>query len=111
MLCASGIVLGTLLFLLSAHYPNRMYLGPICRRNTTEAGFDAWTGLPHTSTYVCEPAFDGDPPAHLVADPMPDDLVNRRAIPLPVGFVVGVGVAGLVMAARRRSQQPNIPGD
>ena len=106
-IAAFGLVVGVVLFAISSAYPNRGFLGPLCRQNTNEAGFDPWTGLPHGSTYVCRPIGPSDPPAHLVSDPMPDDLAGRRAIPMPVGFGVGVIAAVFFLALRdRRRSRP-----
>jgi hypothetical protein len=85
----SGVVTATVLFVLTSHSPVYGYLGPLCAtRTVVHPGFDPWTGEPHGRTYECK-SFDGSA-ITLVTDKAPDELIDRRAVPLPVGFVVGV---------------------
>ena len=62
-------------------------------------GFDPWTGLPHG--WVIDV---GDPTTGEIKtiEPMPPDMVGRRAAPLPVGFAVGALVTIGVLAVRSR---------
>lgn len=109
-ICVAGLVVSIVMFAMTSGYASPGYLGPLCRSSTIEAGFDPWTGLPHGPAYVCEPTFAGDPPTHLVAEPIPAELVGRRAIPMPVGFAVGAVAAGLFLALRdRRRRRPVTP--
>src|SRR5688572_26490212 len=67
-----------------------------------ETGFDAWTGLPHGSTIEYrQTPFSLARAPH--TDDVPVELRDRRAIPLPVGFAVGVAVV-LVVAEQRRTR-------
>jgi hypothetical protein len=84
----SGVVTATALFVLTSQAPAYGYLGPLCAtRTVVHPGFDPWTGEPHGRTYECKP-LDGSATT-LVADKAPDELIARRAVPLPVGFHVG----------------------
>lgn len=79
--------------------PGGIHLSPYAQQ-VHLSGFDPWTGQPHGWSYTEHPHGIGDPMT--TYGPVPDDLVGRRAIPLPVGLAIGVltGLA-LVMAARR----------
>lgn len=99
-----GVSVASVSFALTSSYRQPVVLGPICRAaDVRPAGFDPWTGLPVGDVYRCEPVFPGDPPAHDVALPIPDDLVWRVAMPLPIGFVLGAAVATPFLIGRRRA--------
>jgi hypothetical protein len=66
---------------------------------TAQAGFDPWTGLPHGLTYHCPPVSDQSAgttddtrPQTTFVDPIPPEMASRRAIPIPLGFVLGAGI-------------------
>jgi hypothetical protein len=114
-LCA-GLAIGLVGFGLTASHPPYFYLGPLCATaNVQLPGFDPWTGLPQGRIYVCNETYIRDdgttvvgPPPRIVADPIQDELVGRRAIPLPIGFVVGALISaplvvGLDLIRRRQS--------
>ncbi len=66
-------------------------------------GFDPWTGQPHglTVEYAAVPGLrDAMPPFTAGA---PASLEGRRAIPLQVGFTIGLFITfGLLLVTRRR---------
>lgn len=83
---------------------------------TIQAGFDPWTGLPHGVTWHCPPITESSNgvaadvrPQTTFVDPIPPEIASRRAVPLPLGFVLGAGIVLLVPRARRgvHSEQPN----
>jgi hypothetical protein len=83
-----GVVTATALFVLTSWTPEYTFLGPLCAtRTVVHPGFDLWTGQPHGRTYDCAP-IDGSATTRITA-PVPDDLIDRRAIPLPIGFALG----------------------
>ena len=71
-------------------------------------GFDPWTGEPHGRIFDCKP-IDGSATTRITEEP-PDDLIARRAVPLPVGFALGVVIALAWLTARsiadRRAWNP-----
>ena len=101
---AAGLATGVIAFASTGSYPQRGYLGPICNTGIVrDAGFDPWTGEPVGAIYRCDPTAAGDPPSHLVPIQLPDDLVGRRAVPIPIGFAFGALVAApVVFLVRRR---------
>jgi hypothetical protein len=70
-------------------------------------GFDAWTGEPHglTVKYNAVPGLhEAVPPK---TDDVPADMRDMRAIPLPVGFTIGLFLTiGVLQAARLRRTAP-----
>ena len=109
----AGFLFGVVTFAATSWYPQQMYLGPLCRSaDVRPAGFDPWTGEPVGDVYRCDPIWTGDPPSHLVTLPVPDDLLGRWAIPIPVGFLLGsilltallVGRQSAVRASRRQRE-------
>jgi hypothetical protein len=98
----AGCLFGVVAFAATSSYPQQMYLGPLCRsQDVRAAGFDPWTGEPVGDIYGCDPTWEGDQPSHLVTLPVPEDLVGRRAIPIPAGFVLGAGLTTALFLARR----------
>ena len=107
-LVLSGVITAIALFGVTGWTPTYGYLGPLCQTRTViQPGFDAWTGEPHGRTFECADILNGGA-ITLVEDEPPDDLIDRRAVPLPVGFALGVTVAGswltvaLILDRRRR---------
>jgi hypothetical protein len=106
LIVLGGVLVGVVAFAFTGSYPQVGYLGPLCRSDEVRAaGFDPWTGLPVGSIYRCDPTHPQDPPSHLVPLPVPDDLVGRRAIPVPVEFAAGVVLGLLLMRIRDRSRR------
>jgi hypothetical protein len=63
-------------------------------------GFDPWTGQPHGLVFVCG--------ASAGEDSVPAEMVGRRAIAVPVGFLIGATLAGgVVLLIDRRSKTPD----
>jgi hypothetical protein len=66
-----------------------------------QPGFDPLTGEPHGRSFRCI----GSGP--LISSSPEPDLSSRRAIPVPLGFLLGAAAAGLVllfvMGRRRRA--------
>ena len=102
--CLVGLIVGYGVFLLTAQ-ASQALMPPECQP-TVEAGFDPLTGLPHGATIECAQltGLGGQVPLAQVI-PMSADLATRRAIPVPLGFVVGAGLVlfmPIVRGARRR---------
>ncbi len=72
----------------------------------TFSGFDPLTGLPHGWSYTIPARMSLDA-ARVTTGPVPPDMQGRWAIPLPLGFTLGV-LAGLaiVTLARRFPSGP-----
>ena len=75
---------------------------------TAQAGFDPWTGVPHGLTYHCPPesgqaagTTDDTRPQTTFVDPIPPEIASRRAVPVPLGFVLGGGIVLLLPLKRR----------
>ena len=88
LLLAGGLLIGLAAFWLTSQVPVRTYLG-LCQGETLrEDGFDIWTGEPHGRTVVVTGCPQPDTTRVVTFDPA-DDLVGRRAIPLPLGTLLG----------------------
>jgi hypothetical protein len=100
----AGIALGWAAFLVTSMSGPLVYLGPIGRVETIrDPGFDPWTGRPHGDTYLLDRSSRGvTGPAVLVTDPVPEELADRWAIPLPIGIPLSglVVFVGLTYRAR-----------
>jgi hypothetical protein len=104
---AIGLVIGYGAFAVTGQESDRLLLPPECRL-VVAAGFDPITGLPHGATVECAQltGLGGQLPVAQV-NPMAPDLASRRAIPVPLGLVVGVGLAFGVLAVRKVRRQPS----
>jgi hypothetical protein len=102
---AGGLSIGLVAFVITSQTQAYMYLGGPGIHVISKPGFDAWTGHPHGSTieYRQTPFSPARAPH---TDDVPIELLGRRAIPLPVGFAVGVAVVLLVAERRQRRAQP-----
>jgi hypothetical protein len=102
-----GIVVGLGAFALSsAHEPPLTRSHPICRDlQIEEAHFDLWTGRPVGLVFRCPEPFGSEAPWD-IRIPVSDEMVGRRAIPFPAGFLVGALLTGAVVLLidRRRRQ-------
>jgi hypothetical protein len=117
--CAVGTIVGVNAFALTSTQAPFEYIG-FCHPGIAQ-GFDPWTGLPHGSTLYCQPEYAIGPAGSIVRRPVPasiqtaipPELASRRAIPIPLGFVLGAGALLLVAALKdvlwRRTRQPSIP--
>lgn len=101
--CLVGLVVGAGGFLLTGITGPDLYMGfcyPIVR-----SGFDPLSGLPHGVTLYCPALALIHPfPASTLDVPMSADLAARRALPVPLGFVVGAGLVLLLPVGRGRRQ-------
>ena len=111
--CLVGLIVGIGAFWLTSMQAFSVYLGP-CHPGIAQ-GFDPWTGLPHGATLICEPQSvstgpTAEPsvfqPGSTTQTPTPSDLASRRAVPVPIGFVVGAGLVLLVPTVRGARRQP-----
>lgn len=75
---------------------------PMCTTTLDAPGFDPWTGFPHGWRYTCDPIQGGIRGAAPSSGegPIPEVLINRWAVPLPLGFLLGF-VPTLVGLTRR----------
>jgi hypothetical protein len=103
--CLVGLIVGYGAFLLTAVSPDEKVIS-MCDP-VLDAGFDPLTGMPHGTTLNCPQLhLDGTQTSVTQVVPMSADLASRRAIPVPLGFVVGAGsvlLVSTVSRARRRS--------
>ena len=112
---ALGVAFGLAAFLATSDHRVRAYLGPVCATADTPEGFDLWTGLPHGRSYTCDYSSfgpTGEAP-HFVQGDVPPDLLGRRALPFPLGFLLGAAlvVGGLAIGRRlalRRRWLPTV---
>jgi hypothetical protein len=75
----------------------------------TFSGFDPLTGLPHGWTYTIPARTPMDVP-RVTTGPVPTDMQGRWAIPLPLGFTLGV-LAGLaIVSLARRFPKGSLSG-
>jgi len=104
-----GVVVGLGTFALTSdHAPRGAHSNPICHDlQTEEAHFDLWTGRPVGLVLTCSHPVGSEAPWDLRA-PVPEDMVGRRAIPFPAGFLIGALLAGasLLLIDRRGRQSP-----
>ena len=98
---AIGLIVGYGAFALTAQVSYSDLMPPECRL-VVAPGFDLLTGLPHGMTIECAQltGLGGQLPV-AQASPMTPDLAGRRAIPVSLGFAVGVVLALCVLAVRR----------
>jgi hypothetical protein len=101
-----GLIIGCAAFLLTAQTPALLTID--CSPGVS-AGFDPLTGSPHVSINCAGLNGPGgqSPVAQVLA--MPPDLASRRAIPVPLGFVLGLGLTFGSLAAHR-ARGPSEPG-
>ena len=83
--------------------PGGIHLGPYAQQ-VSLSGFDPWTGQPHGWQYTEHPHGIGTPTT--TYGPVPSDLVGRWAIPLPIGFVIGILAGVVLVTAARRGAVP-----
>ena len=105
----AGVVTALVLFGVTGGSATYSYLG-FCGP-TVAPGFDPWTGEPHGGIFRCT-RIDG--PITIEPGEVPDDLIGRRAVPLPVGFALGAFIALVWLpvgwiADRRRAWNPGEP--
>ena len=100
-----GLVVGYSAFLLTAQ-ATQSIMPPECR-TTVDAGFDPVSGLPHGQTIECGQltGLGGRIPVAQVYL-MSDTLAGRRAIPVPVGFVIGGALTLIGLTVRRARVGP-----
>jgi len=98
---AGGLIVGLVSFLLSSVHTPYSYLGGPGIRVISGAGFDAWTGLPHGATIEYEETSISPAVAPHTED-VPAELRTRRAIPVPVGIVVGSSGALAILLGYQR---------
>jgi hypothetical protein len=104
VIVAAAVLSGGVLFVLTSLHEPYTISGPVCQdRTLVEPGFDLWTGMPHGVIVTC-PQFDSAPNEGT----LPPDLVGRRAVPLPVGGLIGAGLALLFLAAVNRRRAPDV---
>jgi len=114
LVLAGAAVLSVAAFWLTSTTPRyEPSVGP-CTDHFTFPGFDPWTGQPHGFIYddygdtcLTDPNFAWENPTR-VAEPVPDEMLGRQAIPLPVGFAIGsvITMGAMVVTRRRRMVKP-----
>jgi hypothetical protein len=107
-----ALVVGAALFLLTSFHRQYTYLGPLCLTGVVrDAGFDPWTGRPYGATIECTDLLGiGDIGVRQITVGPPEDIADRRAIPVPLGVSLGLLVLGsLALLLERRGRTPR-PG-
>lgn len=104
-----SLAFGLAAFLVTATHEQRNYLGPICAINIVDDGFDPWTGLPHGRSYTCDPNVFGSTREvlTLIQGDVPEDMAGRRAVSVPLGFLLGAALAVGGLQLRRIVKTPN----
>jgi hypothetical protein len=97
-----GLILALAAFLVTSARTPGPRLATGCPVDITrEPGFDPWTGLPYGQDEVAH--CPGGPTE--LHQPIPADLVGRRAISLPqafpIGWLIGTSVAAAIWIVRR----------
>jgi hypothetical protein len=95
-----GLVVGYGAFLVTAQASQDQAISSCT--STLQPGFDPLTGLPHGAAFECAQltGLGGQVPVEQT-EPIPADLVSRRAIPVPLGFVLGAAVILIGLTIRR----------
>lgn len=116
-LTAAGILLGTLIgvaafSLASGPVPLYVYGGPLGARHIANPGFDPWTGVPHGRIFEIqamnsEGRFVAMDPPQIIEGSVPDALLARRVVPIPVWIVLGsiVATPALLLIDRHRRRR------
>jgi hypothetical protein len=98
-----GLIVGVGGFLVTGITGPDQYMGfcyPIVR-----SGFDPLDGLPYGVTLYCPGnALVPAPSPSTIYVPMSADFAARRALPVPLGFVIGAGLVLVVPVGRGRRQ-------
>ena len=104
-----AFVVGVGLFLITSVHQQYTYLGPLCLTGVVrEPGFDPWTGAPYGPTIECADILGiGDVGPRQVTYGPPEDIADRRAIPIPLGASVGLLLFGsLALLLEHRGRTP-----
>jgi hypothetical protein len=105
LIVLGGLVLSVAAFSVTS-YASYKYLGGPDMVYLAYPGFDPLTGLPR-GVVIEGTVVDGQGGSTRVThESMPPDMVGRRAIPLPVGFAIGVIVMIGVLAVISRPRRP-----
>lgn len=95
-----GVVVGWTAFAMtSSTIPYQTSTGGLCRSfDQRNGGFDPWTGSPFGVSFTCDNS--------LRQEPVPVGIVGRRAVPVPVGFVLGAISAATALLVLDRRHRP-----
>ena len=98
----AGVVTAFVLYGVTSWTPYYAYLGTgVGVRHVSNPGFDPWTGEPHGRIVDYTP-IDGST-TRITQEPE-DDMIDRRAVPLPVGFALTVFIALIWRTARSTTE-------
>ena len=97
-----GVFMGVVLYTATSLTGPYNYLGK-CQPTVAKPGFDPWTGEPYGGILACT-HIDGSAMTRRNAA-VPDDMVGRRAIPVPAGFALGVAIALIWWGRRAKGRQ------
>jgi hypothetical protein len=95
-----GVFVAAVLYFATSVTAPHTYLGSPCWSEWVYPGFDAWTGEPHGLSFTTSDCGATEP--RMVNIALPDDMVGRTAVPLPVGFVIGTAAGLLLVGIRSR---------
>ena len=104
--CVVGLIIGFGAFVLTSMDSQDRVIS-FCDPGLS-AGFDPWTGLPHGATFNCPQIHpDGTQTSFVESVDMSADFAARRAIPVPLGFIAGVGLVLLGFGVLNRRTPPD----
>lgn len=103
-----GLLVGYGAFLLTAQDSQDLVISSCT--SVLQPGFDPLTGLPHGASFDCPQltGLGGQVPVRQ-DDAAPAELATRRAVPVPLGFVLGAAAVLLVLTAARRVRRESEP--
>jgi len=100
----AGVLIGSLVFAVTAWQPIRSYLGPVgITRMIDGVGFDPWTGMGHGRIYEMggNPGTNPTRPVPVIREPIRTWLGTRHAVPIPIGTALAWIALALAVGALR----------
>jgi len=97
-----GLVVGVSVFEVTGITGPDLYMG-FCYP-TIRSGFDPLTGLPHGVTLYCPTIPNQPKPPSTIVVPMSPEFAARRALPVPIGLLLGGGSV-LLLASLKNSRR------
>jgi len=92
-----GVAISLATFCITSLSRSYVYIGPLGHQEVRSPGFDLWTGEPYGRIFD-RLDIDTSKVERVTAD-VPAELTGRRAVPLPLGFVLGAILTMLALMA------------